>query len=144
MCPDRPTTGHPGAPLQRGFGLPLALFMITVLAFLVVGMAQQQRASGQSVSLQLQSQRAFFAAESGAQLALAKVLADELSCAGFPTELDFTIGALKECKALLSCSATDPLTIPGSGGNQVFTLISSGECGAGNELASRTVEVRVR
>jgi MSHA biogenesis protein MshP len=143
MCPDRPTTGHPGAPLQRGFGLPLALFMITVLAFLVVGMAQQQRASGQSVSLQLQSQRAFFAAESGAQLAVANVL-NTGSCASFPTELDFTIGALKECKALLSCSATDPLTIPGSGGNQVFTLISSGECGAGNELASRTVEVRVR
>ncbi|MDY6816114.1 MAG: hypothetical protein SV598_09610 [Pseudomonadota bacterium] len=128
---------------QQGIGLPIALFVITVLALLVVGMAQLQESSGKSVSLQIQSQRAFFAAESGAQLAVSETL-NTGSCAGVPAELDFTMGALKECKVLLSCSVTDPVPIPGSGGNQVFTLISSGECGAGNELASRTVEVRIR
>lgn len=44
---------------QGGAGLPVALFIITVLALLVTGMAQLQQASGDSVSLQIQSQRAF-------------------------------------------------------------------------------------
>lgn len=129
--------------VQQGIGLPIALFVITVLALLVVGMAQLQQATGQAVSLQIQSQRAFFAAESGAQLAVAEVL-DSASCAGVPAEQVYANGALRECKARLSCAATAPLAIPGSGSNRVYTLTSVGECGSGNELASRTVEVRVR
>lgn len=53
MCPER------SPQKQQGAGLPIALFIITVLALLVVGMAQLQERSGQAVSLQIQSQRAF-------------------------------------------------------------------------------------
>lgn len=141
MCPDRPLVHSLHA--QRGIGLPIALFVITVLALLVVGMAQLQESSGKSVSLQIQSQRAFFAAESGAQLAVSETL-DSGSCVGVPAELDFTLGALKDCKAVLSCSVTGPVPIPGSGGDRVFTLTSRGECGVGNEMAGRHLEVRVR
>lgn len=128
---------------QNGIGLPIALFVITVLALLVVGMAQLQQASGQSVSLQIQSQRAFHAAESGAQLAVAEVL-NSGACTAVRSEQVYTVGALSECKARLSCAETAPLPIPGSGNAQVFTLTSVGVCGAGNEQAERTVEVRVR
>ena len=128
---------------QAGAGLPIAIFIITVLALLVYGMAQLQESSGQSVSLQIQSQRAFFAAESGAQLAVAEIL-DSGDCAGVPAELDFTVGALRDCKATLVCSVSDPYLLTGSGGDRVLSLISTGECGAGNELARRSVEVRVR
>jgi len=128
---------------QAGAGLPIAIFIITVLALLVYGMAQLQESSGKSVSLQIQSQRAFFAAESGAQLAVAEIL-DTEDCSGVPAELDFSAGALGECKAILACSASDLYALSGSGGGRVFTLISSGECGAGNDLARRRVEVKVR
>ncbi|SFN41965.1 hypothetical protein [Marinobacter pelagius] len=143
MFPDSHSFKHLAIRYQHGIGLPIALFVITVLALLVVGMAQLQQATGQSVSLQIQSQRAFYAAETGAQLAVAEVL-DSGSCAGVLTEQVYTLGALSECKARLSCAVTTPLPIPGSGSNSVFTLTSVGECGSGNELASRTVEVRVR
>jgi MSHA biogenesis protein MshP len=128
---------------QAGAGLPIAIFIITVLALLVYGMAQLQESSGQSVSLQIQSQRAFFAAESGAQLAVAEIL-DSGDCIGVLAELDFTVGALRDCKATLVCSVSDPYPLTGSGGDRVLSLISTGECGAGNELARRSVEVRVR
>lgn len=128
---------------QTGAGLPVALFVITVLALLVIGMAQLQESSGKAISLQIQSQRAFFAAESGAQLTVAKILVSG-DCSGVPAELDFSAGALGECKAILACSASDLYALSGSGGGRVFTLISSGECGAGNDLARRRVEVKVR
>lgn len=128
---------------QQGIGLPIALFVITVLALLVVGMAKVQQATGQSVSLQIQSQRAFHAAESGAQLAVAGVL-DGGNCAAIPASVNFSVNALKGCRAELQCSVTAPLSIPGNGSNRVYTLESAGVCGVGNELARRVVEVRVR
>ncbi|MFO7530452.1 MAG: hypothetical protein R6W86_16910 [Marinobacter sp.] len=106
-------------------------------------MAQLQQGTGQSISLQVLSQRAFHAAESGAQLGVAEVLGGG-GCAAVPASVDFSVGGLKECSAEIQCSATAPLPIPGSGGNRLYTLGSTGECGSGNELARRTVEVRVR
>jgi len=128
---------------QQGIGLPIALFVITVLALLVAGMAQLQQATGDSISLQIQSQRAFHAVESGAQLAVAEVL-DGGNCATVPASVDFGVGGLKECRANIQCSVTAPLSIPGGGGNRIYTLVSSGECGSGDELAQREVEVRLR
>ncbi|OZC35489.1 hypothetical protein B9Q17_07375 [Marinobacter vinifirmus] len=129
---------------QAGAGLPIAIFIITVLALLVYGMAQLQESSGKSVSLQIQSQRAFFAAESGAQLAVAEIL-EAGDCSGVPAEIDFGQGALLQCKAILECSASDLFPLTGTGGGRVFTLTSTGECGARvNEVARRNVEVRVR
>lgn len=143
MFPESRLPRHGANKYQQGIGLPIALFVITVLALLVVGMAQLQQATGQSVSLQVQSQRAFYAAESGAQLAVAEVL-DGGNCAAVSPSVNFSVNALKECRADVRCDATAPLSIPGGGGNRVFTLESTGLCGGGNELARRVVEVRVR
>lgn len=128
---------------QAGAGLPIAIFIITVLALLVYGMAQLQESSGKSVSLQIQSQRAFFAAESGAQLGVTEIL-DSGDCSGVPAEVEFSAAGLSECKAILECSLSDPYALSGSGGDRVLSLNSTGECGAGNERASRRVEVKVR
>lgn len=143
MFPEYRLHRHRAVKSQQGIGLPIALFVITVLALLVVGMAQLQQATGRSVSLQVQSQRAFHAAESGAQLAVAGVL-DGGDCGAVSPSVNFTGNALRECRAEVQCNGSAPLSIPGSGGNRVFTLESTGICGAGNELARRVVEVRVR
>ena len=115
---------------QTGAGLPIALFIITVLSLIVVGMSQLQESSGNAISLQIQSQRAFFAAESGAQIAVTELLAGE-SC---PTVMiDFSREGLSACTADVSCS-----------GSGIVEIESKGTCGGGQEAASRTVEVRLR
>jgi MSHA biogenesis protein MshP len=134
MFPDRSAIRE-----QRGAGLPIALFIITVLALLVAGMAQLQQAGSESVSLQIQSQRAFFAAESGAQLAVRQVL-DAGSCSAVSGSLTFPAAALTSCSAALACEAS-----PNSVGASVFTITSTGRCGQGSpDSAERIVEVRVR
>lgn len=127
---------------QGGAGLPVALFIITVLALLVIGMAQLQQASGESVSLQIQSQRAFYAAESGAQVAVRDVL-EAGSCSALTTPLSFSASALNGCSAVLSCESVTE-NISGPGGNTVFSIASTGQCGSGPDRAVRIIEVRVR
>ena len=136
MCPDR----FPGR--QAGAGLPVALFIITVLALIVVGMAQLQESSGQAVSLQIQSQRAFFAAESGAQVAVRDVL-EGSSCSAVNTSLTFTASALSGCTASVACDSVTA-DIKGPGGDTVYSITSTGQCGAGADQATRVVEVRTR
>lgn len=138
---------------QRGAGLPVALFVITVLALLVFTMADLQSSASHSVSLQVQSQRAFFAAESGAQIALTRILpgtesAAEVWSAAVTDALDgreiaFPADGLKGCSARLRVEPVhrdpDPTDI------LLVRLVSTGSCGAGGTAsASRIVEVKVR
>jgi MSHA biogenesis protein MshP len=129
---------------QTGAGLPIALFIITVLALLVVGMAQLQQSTGKSISLQVQSQRAFFAAESGAQVAVQQVLGGN-SCAGIGGSVSFPSAGLAGCNANLTCNADSGFgKIGGSGGDTLYSITSSGQCGTGVDGAHRVIEVRVR
>ncbi|MHA7926908.1 MAG: pilus assembly PilX family protein [Marinobacter sp.] len=137
MCPE------PNLSRQQGAGLPVAIFIITVLALIVTSMAQQQESSGAAVSQQILSQRAFYAAESGAQAAVTEVL-HEGGCGSVPSSLDFTQAGLKNCSARLECSSVQADIDGDSNPETVFTLISEGQCGSGAEETSRTVEVRVR
>lgn len=137
MCPDTSIIR------QRGAGLPVALFIITVLALLVAGMAQLQESSAGAVSLQIQSQRAFFAAESGAQAGVAEVLAGG-ACGSVNSPKTFSVSGLSGCQAQLSCSSVQADIEGNSDLETVFTLISTGQCGSGTDFAQRAVEVRVR
>ena len=137
MFPDR-SRHH-----QAGAGLPVALFVITVLSLLVLGMSQMQQISGESVSLQIQSQRAFCAAESGAQVAVRDVL-EASDCAGLNSPLVFNDAVgLQSCRSRMTCESVTA-SIGGSGGNTVYTITSTGQCGAGPDESTRVVEVRVR
>lgn len=135
MCPDR-IPQH-----QRGAGLPVALFIITVLSLLVLGMAQLQQSSGEAISLQIQSQRAFFAAESGAQVAVGEVLQTD-DCSTVPANIAFPAAALSGCWAALRCQQID-VTID-SRNYLVAQVTSDGQCGGGPDEANREVEVMVR
>lgn len=124
---------------QAGAGLPVAIFIITVLALLVLGMAQQQESSGKAISLQIQSQRAFFAAESGAQIGVHRILSQLDSGAG--ASCPANIGNFGSASGLSSCSV-EYVCESAPGG--IFTLVSVGTCGSGPDGAERTVEVRVQ
>lgn len=129
---------------QRGAGLPIALFIVTVLSLLVLGMAQLQDSSARAVSLQIQSQRAFFAAESGAQLTLAQIVpgtegAQEVCEQSYEPEIAFNVAGLSGCQADISVecirsgAASDPADL--------VIIESTGSCGAD---AERTLKVKVR
>ncbi|MBZ2170192.1 hypothetical protein [Marinobacter sp. F4216] len=137
MCPES------SLQKQSGAGLPVAIFVMTVLALLVVVMAQLQQGSAEAVSLQIQSQRALFSAESGAQVGVREVL-EANSCSGLSSPKVFSSTGLSGCQAEVSCESV-LADVQGSGGAQpVFTLISAGQCGAGLDQARRVVEVKVR
>lgn len=124
---------------QSGAGLPVALFIITVLALIVFGMAQLQESSGQSISLQIQSQRAFYAAESGAQIGARNAL---ISGTCTSDTVNFDTPGLSACSATLTCDSVTANI--GGGGNTVYSIQSTGQCGAGADQAARVIEVRVR
>ena len=124
---------------QAGAGLPLAIFIVTVLSLIVLGMSQLQQSSGKAISLQIQSQRAFFAAESGAQVRISSIFeaidnGDPPSC---PSSINsFASSGLRGCFVSFEC--------PVYSVNELFTLTSIGTCGDGIDQASRTVEVRLQ
>ncbi len=128
---------------QCGAGLPVAIFVITVLALIAVAMTQLQQSTGVSISQQVVSQRAFYAAESGAQVAVTEVLGAG-SCSAMTSKLNFSDGALSGCRATLSCQSVQDDIDGGPSDETVFTLTSDGVCGQEPEQASRSVQVRVR
>lgn len=138
MCPDTSSLAK-----QQGAGLPLAIFVITVLSLLVSFMAQIQQGASEQLSLQIQSQRAFFAAESGAQAALNRLLPPDgspgRSCATSPFHsVTLTAQGLAGCSVQVSCR----LDLAES--RNYYTLVSKGVCGSGLEQASRSIEVRAQ
>ncbi|WP_312846324.1 hypothetical protein [Marinobacter arenosus] len=121
----------------------MALFVITVLALLVAVMAQLQQVSGEAVSLQIQSQRALFAAESGAQVAVREVL-EGSSCGAVSSPKPFTVSGLAGCQAVIDCQSVSAELSGKSPAEEIFTLTSTGQCGVGIDRAERVVEVKVR
>jgi MSHA biogenesis protein MshP len=140
MYPDfARTLGH----RQRGAGLPIALFVITVLALLVTTMSQLQQTSGELTGLQVQQTRAFYAAETGAQASLNLLLPPDGSagqlCATSPFyQRTFSQPGLQGCSATVSCTSA---MVDGAG---YYTLRSEGVCGAGPDEAKRLIEVRAQ
>lgn len=132
---------------QSGAGLPLAIFLITVMALIVVTLAQLQQTTGEMESLDIQSSRAFYAAESGAQLALTELVPKDpeqdvatSACDSLSPfyEQDFSEGSLSGCEVTVECD-----WVSGSEG-PVATLTSEGSCGSGLDSAQRVIEVRAQ
>lgn len=128
---------------QAGFGLPAAIFVITVLALVIAAMSSLLSSSARTVSLQVQSHRAFYSAESGLQLALNLLLppggSAARSCSVSPFySQTFSVTGLNGCSVSVACrSITDS-------GDTFYTLSSQGRCGSGDDQAVRTLEVMVQ
>lgn len=127
---------------QSGAGLPLAIFIITVLALIVVTITQLQQGTAEMEIQDLQSTRAFYAAESGAQAALALLFPPDgsagASCAIPLYENTFGVPGLNGCSVSVSCSSDN------LGATTYYTLTSRGTCGSGLDQSRRIVEVRAQ
>ena len=126
---------------QRGFSLPIAIFILVIMALIGAAMVTIMQNSQQSVSTAVLSTRAFFAAQSGAQYTLGQLFplaGGAANCqASYPT-LTFTTGGLAGCTATLSCTSRS------IGGKSYYTLVSAGACAAGTNQAVRQIEVQAR
>lgn len=127
---------------QRGLGLMAAIFVITIMAVIVVGMSSLVVTSKESFGYEVMSVRAFLLAESGGQLAVNRIL-NEASGAATDCTVIETIPSLLQ-------------NFPGCGFEQVicpfvsldsvdyFTINSRASCGSGTDQAIRSLTVRVQ
>lgn len=121
---------------QSGLGLPVAIFVITIMSMVAVAVNQLNEAASQTYSQNLLSTRSFYAAESGAQLRAQAVLSAAPCSCGVNANYDFTVAGLNTCRAVTSCDEFI------ANGSTFCTITSVGSCD--NTNAQRTIEVRVK
>lgn len=127
---------------MQGIGLPASIFIILVLALMILALSDLTQTGSASVGHNYQAQKAFFAAESGAQIGLNRIFVGGSACTASMGSIDFNATSpntgLESCSADLVC--TQDLVL----GERFYTLLSLGECGDGFDKAQRTVQVRAR
>jgi MSHA biogenesis protein MshP len=121
---------------QLGLGLPVALFIIVIMSLIAVAVSRLTDAGGQAFTQNLLSSRAFYAAESGAQLRTKNVLVGPPCVCDANLTYNFVVTGLNSCSAETSCSSLV------ANGETYCTITSIGRCD--NSAAERTVEVRVK
>ncbi len=131
---------------QKGFLIPLAIFIVLGVGFLAITISRLASFSNQSSVLEGLSLQSFYAAESGIQFSLHQVFYDQTvrtvvdsNCANLSQTLPFDTNGLSTCSAEISCNCSGACT--GSGTISFYTFSSAGRCGGGDLLASRTIQV---
>ena len=125
---------------QTGIGLPAAIFVITLMAIIAVAVNQLVSQNAQTFEEEINLTRAFYAAESGAGIAMNTVFPpDEYPTYGVTAECiatdrvyTFIADGLNQCSATVSCT---PVTI---GTVTYATIQRKGLCAD----VERTVQVR--
>ncbi len=121
---------------QAGIGLPVAIFIITIMSLIAAAVNQIGTTSSYSYSQNLLSSRAFYAAESGAQLRTQSILSTTPCSCDSDVTYTFTVTGLNLCSAETICTQFD------ANSETFCTIESIGRCDSGN--AQRTVEVRIK
>lgn len=137
----------------QGSALILALFIIIILTFLGVALMRVLSTSSETIAQEVIGTRALMAANSGMQAQLQKLFplnSAVSSCPSGPIPVyDFTtIDGLYHCKATTECSKyftdTGPDVVSSDDDIKYYRLKSTGECGTGNIVSSRTIQAEAR
>ena len=110
----------------HGLGLVSAIFLITVIALLALAITRSVRTSAESTGQEVVASRAYWAAESGAQLLAQQSLAGTCSARSF----NFSVVDQPGCTADVSCNFE-----PGG----VVVVTSRGRCGDGGQIVAERV-----
>jgi len=140
----RPDIKQPGK--QRGFSLPLAVFIITVLAVIGAVMVTLSQSGQQATALEIQSIRAFYAAETGTQIGLHAIFPlsggsiGAAGCTALTLNQAFNASGLQGCSASVSCT---PQTVAG---DTYYVINSTGVCQAAgvDNTARRSIELMAK
>lgn len=137
--------------LQRGFLIPLSLFIVIAMGLLALALTRTTTQTGLATAQELMSVQALYAAESGAQASMQQLFYDSAFveyafddvntvCATMAVSLVFDgVPGLANCRAVVSCecaTCADPQAVIG-----VYTLQSAGTCGSGLTSATRVIRV---
>jgi MSHA biogenesis protein MshP len=148
---------------QRGFLLPLALFILVVMAALAVTISRTSTQTQTSSIQEFTNIQSIYAAESGAQRGMQALFlntatrqATDTACANMAINQNFAgVGGLQICAVQVNCvcryrdntncnaaTAANYATTAAVGVTVSFyTLTSVGACGAQQFRATRTVQV---
>lgn len=126
---------------QSGLGLPSALFLIVVMMLIVASINQLNELNAEAYGREWLSQKAFYAAESGAQTGAVFILNGSETAptcnANFINNLILNTAGLSSCSVSVSCNTQTIST------ETYLTLTSTGQCGTGPDQATRIVQVRL-
>ncbi|WP_283788576.1 hypothetical protein QNI23_000895 [Bermanella sp. WJH001] len=125
---------------QLGLGLPSAIFLILVMTLILAAINQINESSAISQGREWLNIRAFYAAESGAQLAAVYQLTPQASPScdtSFISNLDLTSTGLNNCSISVSCEEKIVNL------QSYITLTSTGVCGVGSDSATRVIQIRL-
>lgn len=161
MCPDKHHLFT--YQKQRGFLMPLALFILVVMGVLALTISRTSIQTQTSSIQEFMNVQAFYAAESGAQrgmqalfLTTANRQATDQACANMAINHNFAgVNGLQICTATVTCtcvyqnnSACDSgvganylLTSAAGVTKSFYTLRSNGACGQDQYRAERIIEV---
>lgn len=132
---------------QRGFLIPLAIFIVVVMSFFAIALWRTTVQTTLSGAQELVSIQAFYAAESGAQEAMQVLFFPDASnrmaingrCTGLNIDTSFNgVAGLNGCTVQASCTCT---SCSASDTSSYYAITSTGTCGSGLMSASRTVRV---
>ncbi|WP_111640424.1 pilus assembly PilX family protein [Marinimicrobium alkaliphilum] len=138
---------------ERGFLLPVALFILVAMSVLALAIARTSSQTHVAATQELVSVQTFYAAESGLQAGFSRLLFPEAddravtdaNCSTINSSgLSFDATGLASCTVALSCICTDENgaacgTDPDA---QIsyYRLLSEASCGSGSLSAQRTLE----
>lgn len=158
MCPERAPAS---LARQRGFLLPLALFMMVAIGLLALGLWRTASQTNVGAVQEVVSVQAFYAAESGAQTGMSRLFYPDASarqdidqrCQSLSETENFSAAGLSQCTADFQCQCqyesgaacepgNDAHYEPGTDNPHSFYRITSeGRCDVGGLSATRIIEV---
>lgn len=122
-----------------GIGLMGAVFFMVVVGLLSAAITRSVTNGADAFALEIISQRAFFAAETGAQLGVQAVYPPQGLGSCGNNSWDLNVIDLPQCRATVSCRSS---TV---GGFEYHTIESTGRCSDGGDIvAERVILVRAQ
>ena len=133
---------------QRGFLMPLAIFILVVMGFFAITISRLTGQTAIATAQEAISVAAFYAAESGAQFGMNQLFYDtgaaisratvDANCTALSGSVfNFAVNGLNGCDATVSCSRS----VDAANTTSYYRLQSQAACGSGGVSAQRTIEV---
>ena len=133
---------------QQGISLLMMVFFIVLIAVISAALVKITATANVSIGNEVISTRSFFAAETGAQNAMALLFPLNgtvvTTCSTVNNSLNspsinLTTNGLGNCSVSVVCNG--PVTI---NGRYYYEIESTGHCGSGESIAIRTIRVAAR
>lgn len=130
---------------QAGFLIPLALILLVGISFMAIAISRLSGQTGTHATVEGLSVQAFYAAESGAQLGMSRLLYNvtsraqaDVNCLNMSGVTEsYSATGLNLCTATLFCERT----IDTGDTTSFYRINSVGRCGAGQLLGEREIEI---